>query len=206
MPQFDFRHAAPRDTYRVLTSLVLPRPIAWVSTVDGSGVVNLAPFSSFMGIFNPPMLAMTFGRHKGGALKDTHRNLRASQEAVVHIVDAPLLEAMHASGDAVASNISEVTRLGLATTPSTLIAPPRLTDAAVALECRLNREIELAPDSTLVLLDVLLAHVRDGIWDETHACADASRWDPVTRLGSVAGPNYGLLGERLTLPLPRLPE
>lgn len=194
-----------RDVYRILSSLVIPRPIAWVATVDAEGRVNLAPFSSFMGIFGPPMLAMTLGRRRDGSLKDTHRNLRERGEAVVHIADLPLLEALHASAEEVAPEVSEVERLNLPTAPSLRVAPPRLAEAPVALECRLNREIDLGPASTLVLLDVIVAHAADRIYDETLDCADASRWQPITRLASVAGPNYGVLGETLRLGDPRLP-
>jgi flavin reductase (DIM6/NTAB) family NADH-FMN oxidoreductase RutF len=194
-----------RDVYRILSSLVIPRPIAWVVTLEATGGVNLAPFSSFMGIFGPPMLAMTFGRRRDGSLKDTHRNLRERGEAVVHIADRPLLEALHASGEEVESEVSEVARLGLATLPSLRVAPPRLVDAPVALECRFNRELELGPVTTLVLLDVLVAHAADRIYDEVLDCADASRWQPISRLASVAGPNYGVLGETLRLGESKLP-
>ena len=194
-----------RDVYRILSSLVIPRPIAWVCTVDGEGRVNLAPFSSFMGIFGPPMLAMTLGRRRDGTLKDTHRNLRERGEAVVHLADRPLLEPLHASGEEVGPEVSEVDRLGLATAASLRVAPPRLRDAPVALECRLNRELDLGPTSTLVLLDVLVAHAADRIYDEALDCADASRWQPLARLASVAGPNYGVLGETLRLAESKLP-
>lgn len=194
-----------RDVYRILSSLVIPRPIAWVVTLDASGGVNLAPFSSFMGIFGPPMLAMTLGRRRDGSLKDTHRNLRERGEAVVHIADRPLLEALHASGEEVEPEVSEVARLGLATQPSLRVAPPRLVEAPVALECRFNRELELGPVTTLVLLDVLVAHAADRIYDEALDCADASRWQPISRLASVAGPNYGVLGETLRLGESKLP-
>ncbi len=201
----DLRQAAPRDIYRILTSLVIPRPIAWVSTLNPDDSVNLAPFSAFMGIFNPPMVAINFGRRKGGALKDTQRNLRDRGEAVVHLPDAPLLAAMHACGEDLPEGESELARLGLTTTPGHLVAPPILAQAPVALECRFNREVLLSPESTLMLLDVLMAHARDGIWNETDDCADASRWEPMARLASVAGPNYAGLGERLTLGPPKLP-
>lgn len=194
-----------RDVYRILSSLVIPRPIAWVCTMDGEGRVNLAPFSSFMGIFGPPMLAMTLGRRRDGTLKDTHRNLRERGEAVVHLADRPLLEPLHASGEEVGPEVSEVDRLGLATAASLRVAPPRLRDAPVALECRLNRELDLGPTSTLVLLDVLVAHAADRIYDEALDCADASRWQPLSRLASVAGPNYGVLGETLRLGESKLP-
>jgi flavin reductase (DIM6/NTAB) family NADH-FMN oxidoreductase RutF len=201
----DLRQAAPRDIYRILTSLVIPRPIAWVSTLNADNSVNLAPFSAFMGIFNPPMVAINFARRKDGALKDTHRNIQQRKDAVVHLPDVPLLGAMHACGEDVPEGDSELARLGLETVPADVVGSPILLQAPVALECRLNQEITLSEGSTLVLLDVLVAHAREGIWNESYDCADARRWNPVARLASVSGPNYAGLGERLTLAPPRLP-
>jgi flavin reductase (DIM6/NTAB) family NADH-FMN oxidoreductase RutF len=201
----DFQGAPKRDIYRILSSLVIPRPIAWISTIDATGRVNLAPFSSFMGIFGPPMLAVTLARRADGSFKDTHRNLKERGEAVVHLADMPLLEALHGSAAEVAPEVSEVERLGLATEPSLRVAPPRLRVAPVALECRLNREIELGPASTLVLLDVLIAHATERIWSVEHDCADASLWTPISRLASVVGPNYGALGQTFRLGAPELP-
>ena len=124
----DFQGAPKRDIYRILSSLIIPRPIAWITTADATGRVNLAPFSSFMGIFGPPMVAVTLGRRPDGSLKDTHRNLRERGEAVVHLADLPLLEALHASAADPGPEVSEVARLGLTTEPSRLIAPPRLAE------------------------------------------------------------------------------
>lgn len=205
MPIRDFTELPRRDAYRILSSLVVPRPIAWITTMDGEGRVNLAPFSAFMGIFQPPMLAVAVARRRDGSLKDTQQNLRTRGEAVVHLADRPLLEALHASAEEVAPEVSEVARLGLATAPSLRVAPPRLVDPPVALECRLKQEVELGPTSTLILLDVLVAHAADRIYDEGLDCADTSRWQPLSRLGSVAGPNYGVLGETLRLGESRLP-
>jgi flavin reductase (DIM6/NTAB) family NADH-FMN oxidoreductase RutF len=194
-----------RDAYRILSSLVIPRPIAWITTMDETGRVNLAPFSSFMGIFGPPMVAFTAGRRRDGSLKDTHRNLRTTGEAVVHLADLPLLEPLHASGAEADPEVSEVARLGLATEPSRTVAPPRLSAAPVALECRLNRELELGPATTLLLLDVGMVHAAERIWSAEHDCADAGLWTPVARLASVAGPNYGALGETFRLGPSELP-
>ena len=124
---------------------------------------------------------------------------------MVHLADLPLLVALHASAAEVAPDISEVERLGLATEASLHVTPPRLRDAPVALECRLNRELELGPASTLVLLDVITTHAAELIWSADHDCADASLWRPVTRLASVVGPNYGVLGQTLHLGASELP-
>ena len=117
----DFQGAAKRDIYRILSSLVMPRPIAWISTVDREGRVNLAPFSSFMGIFGPPMLAVTLGRRRDGSLKDTHRNLKERGEAVVHLADLPMLSALHAS----AAEVEPASRSLLLARPSRHRCRPR---------------------------------------------------------------------------------
>jgi flavin reductase (DIM6/NTAB) family NADH-FMN oxidoreductase RutF len=201
----DFRSAARRDTYRILSSLVIPRPIAWVSTLGADGRANLAPFSSFMGIFDPPALAITFGRRSDGSMKDSHRNIRERAEAVVHLADGNLLHALHASAEEVPAEVSEVERLGLATVPSVLVGPPRVAEAPVALECRLREEHPLGESSDLVLLDVMVAHVAEALWNVEIDCADGSLWQPLCRLGSLGGPNYALPGERFALGRPKLP-
>lgn len=207
MISLDLGGAERREAYRVLSSLVVPRPIAWILTADPAGTLNLAPFSSFMGIFNPPMVGVNFGRRRDGSLKDTHRNIRERGEAVVHLADAALLTALHASGEEVPPQESELARLGLATEPSQRVAPPRLAAAPVALECRLRQEVALDEHSTLVLLDVLVIHAAEAIWDPALGCARADRWEPVARLvgGVDNGPNYATLGQRITLGKPKLP-
>lgn len=201
----DLRALSPLESYRILSSLVVPRPIAWISTVDADGLVNLAPFSSFMGIFNPPMAAMALGRRLDGSLKDTHHNLREQGECVIHIPDVAMMASMHACGEDLPPGESELERLAFRTAPSQVVKPPLLAEAPVALECRLNREIALAPNSTLVLLDVVVVHVREAIWNDEFSCADSNLWEPLARLGSVAGPNYAELGPRHQLGTPKLP-
>lgn len=203
----DLRDASRRDIYRILSSLVVPRPVAWVTTVGGPGILNLAPYASFMGVFSPPVVLLSVGRRRNGSLKDTHRNLRGSGEAVVHLVDLPLLEPMHASGEEVGPEESEVERLGLPWAPSTLVAPPRLKDAPAALECSLRQELSLGPASDLLLLDVLLIHAAERIWNPGTDCADPERWEPVARLngGPGTGANYAALGRRFTLTETKLP-
>ncbi len=203
----DLRTLERRDNYRILSSLVVPRPIAWVTTLGERGQVNLAPFSSFMGIFDPPALALNLSHRRDGSPKDTQANLRARKEAVVHLADLPLLEALHASGEEVPPEESEAERLGLATVPSLVVAVPRLVGAPVALECRLRQEVALVPTSDILFLDVLLVHARESLWDEALDCARGDRWEPLARLvgGGVDTPNYAGLGERFSLGKPKLP-
>jgi flavin reductase (DIM6/NTAB) family NADH-FMN oxidoreductase RutF len=196
-----------RGSYRVLSSLVVPRPVAWVTTLGEKGQVNLAPFSSFMGIFVPPMVAINVSKRADGSLKDTHANLLARKEAVVHVADVALLEAVHASGEEVPPEVSEVERLGLATAPSQLVAPPRLEAAPVALECRFRQEVSFDERASVLFLDVLMTHAAERIWDDRLDCARADLWEPLCRLigGGVAAPNYAGLGQRYSLGKPKLP-
>ncbi len=108
----DPRLLKPVDRYRLLVNAVVPRPIAWVTTVNAAGLVNLAPFSFFNGVTaNPPVVQVCIAHRD--PIKDTLANLRASGEAVVHLVRSERLDAMHASGAEYPSDISEADALGL---------------------------------------------------------------------------------------------
>jgi flavin reductase (DIM6/NTAB) family NADH-FMN oxidoreductase RutF len=153
------------------------------------------------------MVAINVSRRPDGSPKDTHRNLTERRDAVVHIADLPLLEALHASGEDVPPEVSEAERLGLATVPSVAVAPPRLEAAPVALECRFRREVSFDERASVLFLDVLVTHAQERIWDAGLDCARADLWEPLCRLigGGVEAPNYAGLGERFTLGKPKLP-
>ena len=204
--EFAMDKASPRDAYRVLSSVVVPRPIAWVLTRGPEKVLNIAPFSSFMGTANPPLVTLAIGNRRDGSPKDTYKNIRDRKEAVVHIIDVPLLNAMHASAEDVPPDVSEVESLGLKTVESTRVKIPRLIDAPAAFECRFREEHPMKGGSTFVMLDILHAHISEAIWDDDAECALANKWSPVGRLGSVKGPNYATLGTLLTLGKSKLPE
>ncbi len=160
---FDPTTADRRAAYRWLIGCVVPRPIAWITTLSDSGVINLAPFSFFNGVTASPMILSVAIAHRE-PLKDTLRNLRANREAVVHIAPPSLLAQVHQSGGDYASSVSEAGELGLATVPSTVVHPPRLVEAQVAFECRLLQEIPVGtPATTLCLLEVVHVHAADAI-------------------------------------------
>ncbi len=182
-------------TYRLLSGIVVPRPIAWITTLSASGRVNLAPFSCYTFVCNqPPMLGVTFGR-KAGARKDTATHILASREYVVNIGDVSWLDEIHLSSAEHPADVSEVDLLGMATAPSAFIATPRLADVPVSMECRLSQVLPFGElGSEFFVGEVLAFHIRDSLYRDGKI--DTKMLDPVCRLG---GPNYATLGEIVTL-------
>lgn len=186
--------AAPQ-AYRLLTGVVVPRPIAWVTTVSADGVVNLAPFSTFTYVSTkPPMVGFNAGR-KAGLRKDTANNILASGEFVVHVVDESLLGPMHESSVEHPPAVSEAELLGLEWVASERVVVPRLQAPRVAMECRLHSVTPYGDTGAeFIVGEVLVFHVKDGFID--NGKIDTLRLNPVCRLG---GPNYATLGAITTL-------
>ena len=181
--------------YRLITGVVVPRPIAWVTTLSNSGVVNLAPFSAFTFVSpKPPMLAISVGR-KGGIYKDTAQNILNNEEYVVHIADSSLMNAVHESSTEHPPDVSEVEELRLSTLPGERIKVPRLAAAPVAMECRFRQCLEFGETrSRLIVGEVLVFHIRDGLLQ--NGKIETRALDPIAR---IAGPRYAKLGEIITL-------
>ncbi len=185
----------PEATYRLLSGVVVPRPIAWITTLSEAGVVNLAPFSCFTFVSNkPPLLGVNIGR-KRGVRKDTGANIHALREFVVNIGHGGQMHAIHESSVEHAPDVSEAALLGLATAASTTIRTPRLADAPVAMECRLERVVEFgSTGAEFIVGEVTMFHIRDGLYRDGKV--QTRELDPVCRIG---GPNYATLGEIVTL-------
>ncbi len=181
----------PESTYKLLTGIVVPRPIAWVTTLSRAGTVNLAPFSAFTFVSNkPPMVGINVGR-KAGVMKDTGTNILESGEFVVNIADDSMVEPLHLSAIEYPPEVSEVEELGLPVEPSVRVRPPRLASAPISLECRLHRSIAFGDTgSEFMVGEILLYHVRDGLLIDGKIDTAALR--PLCRIG---GPNYARLGE-----------
>jgi flavin reductase (DIM6/NTAB) family NADH-FMN oxidoreductase RutF len=181
--------------YRLITGVVVPRPIAWVTSLSNSGVVNLAPFSAFTFVSpKPPMLAISVGR-KGGIYKDTAQNILNNEEYVVHIADSSLMTAVHESSTEHPPDVSEVEELRLSTLPGERIKVPRLAAAPVAMECRFRQCLEFGETrSRLIVGEVLVFHIRDGLLQ--NGKIETKALDPIAR---IAGPRYAKLGEIITL-------
>ncbi|HJE63477.1 flavin reductase family protein [Alcaligenes faecalis] len=179
--------------YRLLTSLIVPRPIAWVCTMEESGSVNLAPFSSFNYVaHSPPMLAININRNDDGSLKDTARNLQASKECVVQLCRESDLAAVHASAAALPPGQSEVQELGRSLVPSQHVRVPRLGGAAVQMECKLDQVVDLGRGvNQLHIMEVLAFHVDSSLMDEKGK-VDLEVYRPLARW---AGPYYAQRGD-----------
>ena len=176
------------DMYRFMVSVVVPRPIAFVSTVGAHGF-NVAPFSFFNAITSrPPLLAFSTTLRKG-APKDTLRNIRETGDFVVNVVSEALFDRMvHTSGDW-PGDVSEFDLTGLTAVASDLVKSPRVGESPVSMECRLHREVELG-DAVLVVGEVVRAHVSDEVVVDGRV--DALRIHPVARMG---GDHYTIVRE-----------
>ncbi|NKC29480.1 flavin reductase family protein [Falsiroseomonas selenitidurans] len=204
---FAFVDGATLDTataYRLLVGCVVPRPIAWITSIDAAGRVNAAPFSSYNYVAtSPPMLAINIATRAGtdGQVKDTARNIRDSGEFVVNVATEATMEAMHQSAQDFPPEVSEAEALGLALLPSRLVRPPRIAAAPVQMECRLDRIVPLGRGiNTLYIGEVVAFHLRGDVYDGTRVDSAALR--PVARLG---GPFYATLGEIIERPMLQRP-
>ena len=174
--------------YHVLSSLVVPRPIAWVTTLNEDGQVNAAPFSYFqlMGE-NPPLVVLGIGRRSDGSAKDSFRNIRRTREFVINIVTEENAESMNLCATDFPPGVSEVAALGLATEPSVVVKPPRLSIAPAQLE---GREVQtlLIGNNQVVMGELLVAHIRDEFIDEASLRVLTEKMHVIGRLqGGEAG-------------------
>lgn len=192
----DTANLPPRDLHRLMSSIVVPRPIAWITTLSQAGIVNLAPFSCFTIVSNkPPMLGVNIGRKATGQRKDTSTNILASREFVVNIGDATQMVAIHESSAEHAPDISEAELLGLGTLASHTVKIPRLADAPVSMECKFHSVTGFGEiGAEFFVGEVTTIHLRDGLYQDNKI--DTSNLNPICRIG---GPNYATLGEIVTL-------
>jgi flavin reductase (DIM6/NTAB) family NADH-FMN oxidoreductase RutF len=184
------------NVYRLMTAVVVPRPIAWVTSVSVDGVVNLAPHSFYtVACARPPIVQFSsVGR------KDTLRNVAATGEFVVNLAHAPLLEQVNNSAARFGPDQSEVERLGIEMAPSARVAPPRVAGSPVSIECTVHSLNELG-DSTVVLGNVQMITVDDEMLVDGHP--EFTRLDPLARLGKD---EWALHAEVIAIPRPARPE
>ena len=199
----DGMHPAPL-THNPLNALVMPRPIAWVSTIDAAGLLNLAPYSYFNAVSADPPYVMFAPNAKGpGSAKDTYANLLVVPEFVVSLVSVEDGAAMNATSSPFPSGVNEFEACGVQASSSTLVRPPRVASAHAALECRVFDIMHLPAgtdgrESHVVVGEVLGIHLDDALIVD--GIIDERRLNPLTRLGYM---NYGTLGEVLEIKRPK---
>lgn len=188
----------PLERYKLLIGLVIPRPIAWVSTWSEGEIANCAPFSFFNVISeDPPLCILSFNHRADGAIKHTLKNIYRTGEFVVNLADEGTANAMHASGAEIPESESEFARFGLTPVPAKAVRHPRIAEAAASLECRVERRIQFGPEREMVVGHVLLIHAREGIIDPATKRISEELYHPVGRL---YGTRYCTTRQRFDLP------
>ena len=185
--RFDVAANSGALAYKLLAGLVVPRPIALVTTIDHEGRTNAAPFSFFnvMGT-EPPMAVIAPSNRDDGTPKDTAANLILNGECVIHLCDEAVASKMVECARGLPPGVSEIARAGFTTRPAERVKPPILVECPVALECRLL-DIRTYGENRLVVVEILLVHARDGIADPQSWKVDYTKYAPVGRLNSPDG-------------------
>jgi len=198
----DIATLKPQHAYGWMAGLIIPRPIAWVSTIAADGRTNLAPFSFFNGVTsNPPTLLFSAVNNRGGVKKDTVRNIEAVPEFVVNIVPHALAGPMNACASLLPHGESEFEAFGIAAAASTKVRPPRVALAPAAFECVLDRIIligEGAGAANLVIGRIVALHVNEAVLGADGG-VDAGKLDAIGRLG---GDDYVTTRDRFTVKRP----
>jgi flavin reductase (DIM6/NTAB) family NADH-FMN oxidoreductase RutF len=188
---FDCSTLSAATLYPLLAGTIVPRPIAWVSTIDLSGRSNLAPFSFFQLVTDaPPTLMISVNRKADGGVKDTSANISETKQLIVHLVSPSQLALMNASAANFASGVSEIDALQLPTTAATMVKPPRLTGSLVSFECELVSLTPYpadAPSCDIILAKVLCLHIDDQLLGPDQRL----KHDQIDWLSRLGGQWYG---------------
>ena len=201
----DPQRASSRDVYRQMICCIIPRPIAWVSSISVDGVPNLAPFSFFNGVgANPPSIVFSPVNKRDGSRKDTVVNIEATREFVVNVVSFAQAGKMNGTSAEYAPEVNEFAACGLSEAPAERVAAPRVKEALVHLECVLDRIVPVGSGplaANLVIGRIVLIHAEDSVLDE-HGMIDPGNLDAIGRLGGNA---YTRITERFDIARPDRP-
>lgn len=166
---FDMSELTARERYKLLTSSITPRPIAWVTTLSPTGIPNAAPFSCFNTLgHSPPLIVLGIQQRDDGQCKDTCANIVATGEMVVNLVAESDVEAMSFTSVEEPPEFDELAAASISTVASSRVAPPRISTAPVSFECKTSQVIQSGPQLTIILAEVLVAHVSDALVIDAH--------------------------------------
>lgn len=188
--------------YKLLSSTILPRPIAFVTSMNAKGQLNAAPFSFFNAMGSaPPVVVLGFQPNADGSQKDTPNNIMQTREFVVNLVDEPLAVQMNICAATLPADIDEVALAKLETTPSLGIQPPRLSASPVSLECKYFSDTVLSGGGRIIIGEVLHFHLRDTIVSSLNPLRiDIDALAPISRLN---GPKYGRITDQFEIERPK---
>jgi flavin reductase (DIM6/NTAB) family NADH-FMN oxidoreductase RutF len=186
---FDFAATAKPDIYKLLASTVLPRPIAWITTLDAEGRVNAAPFSFFNVVSSdPPLFAVGFSGASDRDGKDTLANIRATGELVINLVSEELADAMNITAIDAPRGTDELVLAGLATAPCEHVKAPRIAASPVSYECTVFQIIETGGAGTVLLARGLAVHVRhDAFANEERLYLNPANMRLIGRMHGLGG-------------------
>ena len=196
---------SPHEQYKLLSGSIIPRPIAWITTQNTAGLINLAPFSFTTGISNQlPLLSVAILRERQ-APKDTAANLLARHEAVVHMVSTDLTKAMNQTAARLAPDQSELTLIDLPLIPSTEIQVPGLQAARIRFETSLYQYVPIRDAAGIIMTDLFILEIRQFHFAETVLDLPTLHVNPtaLAPIERLAGPNYAELGRTFTLRRPK---
>ncbi|MEN9928605.1 MAG: hypothetical protein RLZZ231_526 [Bacteroidota bacterium] len=193
--QFDIQDTESSALYKLLTGTVIPRPIAWVASIDANGIDNLAPFSFFNVVSEDPPHIMFSTVRTGNKNKDTLNNILANNQFVVNLVTENVVEQMNTTAQNVASDVSEFELANVTPIDSVFIKPKRVKESLVQFECEMVHHYFIEKHQNggacIIIGKIITLHIDDSILMENHKI-NLDKYKPVARL---AGSNYSTLGE-----------
>jgi len=202
MLSIDPASMSERENYKFLIGSIIPRPIAFVTTISNDGVLNGAPFSYFNIVSsNPPMISLSIQR-SAGRQKDTARNIIESKQFVVHIVDEQNVEKINKTAASLPPDQSEIELANLTPVESVKICVPGVKEAKIRMECSLEHSLELGgtdtPGCELIIGKVVQFHINSNIYEN-------GRIDPrgLAAVSRLAGNNYAKIGEIFEIERPK---
>lgn len=196
--QLNLSEITPLERYKILTGLVIPRPIAWISTLSENGVANCAPFSFFNALCeDPPLCFASLNARTDGKMKHTLKNILRTSEFVVNLVDEQTANAMHISSYELPEEESEFEKTGVTPAACSIVGHPRIAEAAASFECKLWKRLDLGPDRVIVFGEIVLVHAREGLIDPATKRINEAEFQPIGRLYAN---RYCTTRERFELP------
>lgn len=200
--QFSAADISPAQAYSLLTSTVVPRPIAFITTISEQGIVNAAPFSFFNAMGSePPVVAIGFEPKTDGNSKDTPNNILSNGEFCVNLVDEALASQMNICAGNLPAEVSELDAAGLESINSLSIRPPRISAAPVSLECKSLQHVPLSGGGCIIIGEVLQFHLRDELVSSLEPLrVDLDKLATIARL---SGPHYARITDKFSIQRPK---